>query len=135
MIRATELRIGNIVDFGDPEPDEAGHMKGHLENRVITGSDIVRAEEWPTVFYPIPLTEEWLSTFGFSYHFWKGIKYMLLVNQKIDIRLQAPEKEGDGWFPTLHYDACNLFNREIYSVHQLQNLFFALTGEELTVKL
>lgn len=59
---------------------------------------------------PIPLTEEWLLRFGFK----KGVK---------------------GWFKTMERNLkFNLYtyNRDCYkSVHQLQNLYFALTGTHL----
>lgn len=72
---------------------------------------------------PIPLTEEWLLKFGFERKPWGLVKGGLLFRDNI----KNPCKEltlevGNGFRVTLQY------------VHQLQNLYFALTGEELTVK-
>lgn len=67
-------------------------------------------------FKPIPLTKEWLIRFGF-------------------------EEYGNGWHNGLIWYVNNKcwFGKSpiienIKYVHQLQNLYFALTGEELTIK-
>jgi hypothetical protein len=67
---------------------------------------------------PIPLTEEWLLKFGFD---------------KIDFQFI---KNGIKLFPIrdLYYRGNFPIKSDIKYVHQLQNLFFALTGEELTIK-
>ncbi len=71
---------------------------------------------------PIPLTEEWLLKFGFE-KTWYGVEDAL-------IELQKTEK---GYILSIN---CNEYTegKEFYYVHQLQNLYFALTGEELTIK-
>ena len=67
-------------------------------------------------YKPIPLTEEWLFKFGFEKAYETCYQYKdFILNDKfimmdIDITIQ------------LKY------------VHQLQNLYHALTGEELTIK-
>ena len=69
-------------------------------------------------YQAIPLTEEWLVRFGFDYldlRFWSS---------KLCIHLK------DNEFYVL-YEQGRLF---IQYVHQLQNLYFALTGEELEIK-
>lgn len=76
---------------------------------------------------PIPLTEEWLLKFGFkkvksdyeeaeTWDFYFGILYFDMANNSVKINGQY----------------C-LYNIPEH-VHQLQNLYFALTGEELTLK-
>jgi hypothetical protein len=78
-------------------------------------------------YTPIPLTEEWLLKFGFKpkmieteyYSFWKighlGARY--------DKKTHEVEITYIG-----------AFLKHIKNVHQLQNLYFALTGEELTIR-
>lgn len=124
-MKPNELRIGNLVY----------NYKGEVE-------------EFNADFYhwidgdkkPIPLTEEWLLKFGFSkqdkYHshrkeFKKG-KFSLMFIEWID------EDEADfALFKTpngeLSYYAHGKVPK-VKHVHQLQNLYFALTGEELTIK-
>ena len=107
-MKANELRIGNYVNWIDGKIQE------------ITGKDIHWKEKndntelSPFDFAPIPLTEEWLLKFGFR----ESNKY--LFKYKLGLK-----KRGDNYF----YD-----NISIKHVHQLQNLYFALTGEELTLK-
>ena len=70
-------------------------------------------------YTPIPLTEEWLVKFGFeenSTSFTNSIAYPCIVKLK-------------------NQSNCIFYNSlQIKHVHQLQNLYFALTNEELTIK-
>ena len=66
---------------------------------------------------PIPLTEEWLIKFGFI-KVWNNYRLKPL-GYLIDNRLITV---GSNYL------------RHIKYVHQLQNLYFALTGEELQLK-
>mgnify|MGYP003656513470 FL=1 len=72
-------------------------------------------------FKPIPLTEEWLVKFGFEYDVLE--EFYFEIN---DIRGQFYEEENS--FELDHYELANC-----YYVHQLQNLYFALTGQELEI--
>ena len=78
---------------------------------------------------PIPLTKEWLLRFGFKQNaigFW----WRKHPNPK-------SKDNWDGWYLNkdgeLSISLGPIFIRIQY-VHQLQNLYFALTGEELTIK-
>lgn len=107
-MKANELRLGNLIDRQDyickvTKIEEGGIITEPLEYK---GERFVEQR-----VEPIPLTEEWLVKFGFK----KGSK---------------------GWFKTLSNN--HKFNFYMYknlcsNVHQLQNLYFALTGEELTI--
>ena len=74
-------------------------------------------------FKPIPLTEEWLIKFGFSRDgsYWSHRHLNILTVEKIGggEMLMTPNRK---------------YALELKHVHQLQNLYFALTGEELTTK-
>jgi len=112
---ANELRIGNYIKSGDLEAQ-------------ITAQGILYLKRGNMKAKPIPLTEEWLYKFGFKVgevedYFDKniGIKKILAIHLK--------DKEfiiGYGIYWTYHF--------KIKYVHQLQNLYFALTGEELIIK-
>jgi hypothetical protein len=84
-------------------------------------------------FDPIPLTEEWLLKFGFKKerHF-DLIVYAIHPTDGILRSLLAIAYHEDGE----HF--CNINDKwipnKIKHVHQLQNLYFALTGEELIIK-
>ena len=138
-MNANELRIGNLVLF-----DGVVH-----KIEVIDGyASFVYFEEFGDNEFPlnkiepIPLTEEWLLRFGFE----------LLA----DIAGDFPEKHygisivnGDKDHPEklvislplyecyigdYDNDDYYIMNEQVVYVHQLQNLYFALTKTELTLK-
>ena len=121
-----ELRIGNFLT---------------VSNNVLAISEIKKdcfcfcqqyIDEWEFLFndydvQPIQITEDWLKRFGFN-----GVE-----NDHIKCK-------------NIHLSYSSVFNRVFISdedddpqtvvgvnikyVHQLQNLYFALTGEELEIK-
>ena len=109
MIKANELRIGNyvkaVIDITD------GFKTGDLVEITCICDDA-------NDFEPIPLTEEWLLKFGFEKtgSFYSKNNLEFYVNGNSDVRFHM----DDYRHIVLNY------------VHQLQNLYFALTGEELT---
>jgi hypothetical protein len=113
-----DLRVGNYVYYAD--------KKTVLK---ITGGSIC----YPTQMYPIPLTEEWLIKFGFHNDFGRRT-----VNG--GLCLTSPCKRFNHYNNKLHIfislcDEDYTVDGECRYVHQLQNLYFALTNEELTVKI
>ena len=89
-------------------------------------------------FEPIPLTKEFLLKFGFENIDKGGNDYITYTDPNHDYYLQL-DVRNDGKYSILDND--NSFNDlrafsmvDISYVHQLQNLYFALTGEELTFK-
>ena len=82
-------------------------------------------------FKPIPLTEEWLLKLGLEYdraeYYIKEDEYvnlLMFVNSKTKKIYHFADVERRQYQTTL----------EFKHVHQLQNLYFALTGKELTIK-
>jgi hypothetical protein len=73
---------------------------------------------------PIPLTEEWLLRFGFEKN---DNNQFILMEGSVDILFN---KDLNGWT----CDGINFSINMTEHVHQLQNLYFALTGEELKLK-
>jgi len=125
MIQANELRIGNLVesDLGEYLP----------VFRIYPNSfELGVAGNWQSAFRPkpIPLTEEWLLKFGFEKtnlsgdNEWLRLKWRTLV-------FEADESEE---FAFVHLQIGSHEIAVIQSVHQLQNLFHALTGTELELK-
>ena len=126
-MNANELRIGNLVLF-----DGVVH-----KIEVIDGyASFVYFEEFGDNEFPlnkiepIPLTEEWLLKFGFRKKTTDYIEQYFKDNYFIEDLTVIPishsfvfRKEIDKRFSALIADL-------IY-VHQLQNLYFALTGTEL----
>lgn len=121
-MKPSELRIGNWVSriyFGYRSPDEDAW--GDYEWKVTDYREFDN-EESTECFRPIPLTEEWLVKFGLedgNGHYFKRINhahYFIVAHDR------------NGWF------LCDIdLTVIIKHVHQLQNLYFALTGDELTL--
>jgi len=114
-MKANQLRIGNKVSY-----------EGSIVTVSTIADDEVTFSDYACFDYPqiedipgIELTEEWLVKFGFRK---RDNNYRVL------------------WFINSFTLSENEFKRfyfgisEIKYVHQLQNLYFALTGEELKLK-
>ncbi len=114
---AKELRIGNLVyAFKTFYPIDSTDFES---NKIST-------------YKPIPLTEDWFWKAGF-------LKESTLV---VDVGwlFDKPDfgsfyKEQDYWLPKPYYFGDSFGpNFKLKYVHQLQNLYFALTGEELQIE-
>lgn len=127
MIQSNELRIGNMLHFPfTNEKVEVLGINAHVENFKIINSISFKKEsnlycEKISVLKPIPLTEEWLFKLGFEGS--EIFKNSYILNS-VEIYIQ----DGLYW-----YDFGN-DRVEVKTIHQLQNLYFALTNEELTIK-
>ena len=123
-MKASELRIGNWV--------ETYRLGGFFKEYQITGGfeiDNFSGESIDLV-RPIPLTEEWLTRFGFDK------TYSELSYREYDFGKIGVEINSDKLTVSYNYgsDVEWVNFTHIKHVHQLQNLYFALTGEELTIK-
>lgn len=126
MVKANELRIGNYILLdGKPIKVIAGVIVDMHYCEEIDGGD--------ERYQPIPLTPEVLEKCGFTvagdkeYGGWITPFYGVLKDDAFRIRIN-----GMGTF----YYSPDKYANPIYlhSLHQLQNWFFALTGEELEYK-
>lgn len=119
MIQAHELRIGNyVVDNFDV------HKPYQLTK--ISLDDFVAISNGCNSYQPIPLTEEILLKCGFE----ENGQYLAFKN----IRLYIYHSRFNSEYFIFDFGMMEKFT-EIQYLHQLQNLYFALTGEELEVKL
>lgn len=123
VLSAKELRIGNYYYYTCK--DFLDERKEWDEVCQIDAQDLVWLESNPNDkdFKPIPLTEEWLNKFGF----------------KKDNNLYTKDFCGGLYSLQLNldYNGTHFTYYDGYVVldfiHKLQNLYFALTGEELTI--
>lgn len=117
MIKPQELRIGNYYK---------GASRGNIE--IVSWQTLRDLSEGKLNLLPIPLTEEILLKFGFE----KEGGYLSIGKLRGAITVCKAERESDSlcyrWFVN------NLKMTDLHFVHQLQNLFFALTNEELIFK-
>lgn len=138
-MEARELRIRNLVScemIGDTYTDRKPYYGKFIFDvaeigvdrcKLSLGFDAVQVVMYDEIS-PIPLTEEWLVRFGFEektyvngdgdeFNWWSLHGFSL----NDGFQLTGDNGTSESMLPyKLEY------------VHQLQNLFFALTGEELT---
>lgn len=150
MIKPNELRIGNLLYDDDSllscingfKPFDHSVRCDEEEGCVLLidifkDSFIDRGYEVEsTLCKPIPLTEEWLLKFGFERN-----RSLIIDSYSTEIKgkrlLSVTVQPGNQYIYVKDQDdlACirNSDYHGIFYVHQLQNLYFALTGEELRV--
>ena len=124
MLKNNELRIGNLVN----SKNDGIISITNISEKSVAVSEAHCYNHIPVEFIsPIQLTEEWLLKFGF-----KKRKNRHLFHWENKIVISEYKDEFENFFyPKTGYDI--RFSNEIKYVHQLQNLYFALTGAELTV--
>lgn len=133
-MKLNELRIGNLIMFShaDGEPYEIFWFNNiGWSKRDDFNGDIKNYYEG--IYYnrrlePIPLTDEWLLRFGFekiSTYEYSLDKINYPFNYKDGKVNITPGGIGDDTYG---------IDIPCKYVHQLQNLYFALTGEELIYK-
>ena len=120
-MKATELRIGNYISYRTEKTTLVSSLGSDFEtvntyNGLLCGSDDLDE------YIPILLTKEWLIKFGF-YQDEKNV-YMCLNIVLLRLRISYGTV-------TLIQSGESIRVPEIIYVHQLQNLYFALTGKEL----
>ena len=130
-MKANELRLGNWVRIKNILTTSECQVEsiGSLQQAAGQLWSIEELE-------PIPLTEEWLERFKFN-QFDDSDFFIPLGSDKSLILMNV----RGYWYPRIQQEAemSHQYIQEvnlnyIKHVHQLQNLYFALTGEELTIK-
>lgn len=134
MIKANELRVGNWVNrLGKPtiitavqQGEEIGYVTTPISGAITTSQ-----------IEPIPITEQVLLDCGFEV--WE--KTGLLIKDAWSPghpaqRFDLSWSEKTGFLCKSRYQAESEFMtmRHIQHLHSLMNLFFSLTGQELTYK-
>lgn len=123
MIEATELRLFNKVSWKGSIDDVIRiELDTDGDGYFVTVSDMFGGIAYVNVkeIDPIPLSPQWLERMGFTNDPKGSNSY-----SKEDVKVFNFNEDGI-------YKLWN-FNAEIQYVHQLQNLYFALTGKELTI--
>jgi hypothetical protein len=141
---ASELRIGNYM--------LNTKLGGIVHFTSFHG--LCNYESKPHEYEPIELTEEWLLKFGFELnksvqnngafqYIYKTYEKKITEDLSFSYAYVTEIYKGKGQnynslaFGQYYFDNWNAsdklhLNYELKYVHQLQNLYFALTGEELT---
>lgn len=130
-MRASELRIGNLIR------QTFNPITNLRSIQEVTGMFIQQCHKLENYgsgninHEGIPITEDWLSKFGFN----KTIMGMSKETDGMQIILQI---DAQFYYPTIfQYTELSSETEQAVSlnriehIHQLQNLYFALTGKEL----
>jgi len=147
-MKASELRMNNIIGWYEPNqellPVKVNGIVGQMIYAKVNDSFQQCHENYQS-WKPIPLTEAWLFKLGFYQNErgrWvqKGLdkfepEYALFYSV-----YSESENLFDMWRIEHHdkecgqdeYRDCHQYLNRINYVHQLQNIWFALSGKELT---
>ncbi len=117
MMNVRDLRIGNYLC--DPEI-------GQKHEFIVSAHDLLEMATEHNEYRAIQLTEEWLLKFGFEYYGGNTSEshYQIIPDDLREFNLNHIHDSNQFFFSDV----------EIKTIHHLQNLYFALVGEELKVK-
>jgi len=126
---AKDLRIGNLITHKSEVIKVTGIGEYGIQSK--EGDRILNSRYSTPDLEPIPLTEEWLVKMGFDKYRNCFLTYKKVYEKDyIHIRIF---RSGAISFIIKNREGNDEY-KQLKSVHQLQNLYFALTGEELTIK-
>ena len=125
-MEAKQLRIGNYV-------------YRQSSKLIVDKSSVYQIEnvnlQSALKYDPIPLTKQWILDLGFIKNEIKQVIEVLDISENDKhLEFEITDEGLDLWISSDIMDEALYFPlNHIKYVHQLQNLYFALTGEELTV--
>ncbi len=142
-LKSSDLRIGNLVLLKiENEKDEVAKLlsideiNGCFYNRASNKRFINQKYDgiknsWCVfkIINPILLTEEWLLNLGFKKDNKLNYVFHFEFNEGYEEITVELYKGGENDF----YFRGNILHNDLKYVHQIQNLYFALTQRELTV--
>jgi hypothetical protein len=149
MIQTTELRIGNLLIYNSDIYKVSALSKHKVETEPVGNKAGINDNSNKLNF--IPLNEEWMKLLSGNDTGYLTISSLERTSNSSDfiilstiecylhdegfLRVCAYEydKQPGGGSPAISDDVITLGYRHITFVHQLQNLYFDLTGKELTV--
>lgn len=126
MIKANELRIGNWAESKGKfvQVNYMSYPMGDEQNRVVSFYPNTKGHQDDhnnlNNLNPIPITSEILESCKVMYKHFADRFYIRIVSGGISI---GQRTKGIKYLRNIKY------------VHQLQNIYFALTGEELEINL
>ncbi len=136
MIDANDLMLGNYVNTIDGISKVVSLRLDY--NPICINKRYVGGESYSDL-EPIPISEDWLTKLGFE-------KQVMSYSKNIDFfgggrrlsfsgdYLYIIDSEKQNTIPT---DIVVLWNKDVmkeFSIHKLQNIYYLLTGEKLTIK-
>jgi hypothetical protein len=117
-MKSRELRIGNLIYWDIPQKKGVVHLVNAILPNTLHTIPISLGKHTKNEYKPIPLSEEWLLKFGYIH---------------CSIRENHFIVKGHTIWLCDDLFICDRNGNILKHVHQLQNLYFALTGEELEI--
>ena len=137
-MKANELRLGNYLTDRIHRTILVSEIRP--EHLVFYLGNGTKMKHHINTFSPIPLTEEYHNKFGVKKDGFNSFVYILPRKLNINIKIVFQGdyvflRQGNG---SREDDVVSVWNsdlakRDMY-VHEFQNLYFALTNKELTIK-
>lgn len=124
-MEAKDLRIGNYIVQEGYDEDSGGNLFHDPEGDEVITVDlnvlkfIIDPKGTIGEYRPIPINKEWLYELCFN-------------NSEMKVYFRNGEFRLENYKETWTTFFKNNYVAELKYVHQLQNLYFALTGEDLT---
>jgi hypothetical protein len=123
MVQIKELRLGNWVAIAEPSTEELSHNQIQRIDEHIFPLIL----EHPETYFPIPITSDLVEKCGFE-----PTKETWMEHKAASLYVQ----ENSGfWYFAVYDPTLGAYWKPMKSLHQLQNLYFALTGKELKIEL
>ena len=133
-MKSTELKIGNYVHPYDRDDIYTSITELRHNLPVLVGYNSYNYDH----VYPIKITEEWLLMLGFERlenHVWADGSATTRLYKKGKLAIEKQDiTDGGPWILFRYTRSGGEYITNADFVHQLQNLYFSLTGEELTIK-
>jgi hypothetical protein len=138
MIKTNEVRRGNLIQYnpGDVKrkPTGFGYLTvDQIKEHALTvdnSKDGLSFTMFPSDLEGVPLTAEMIKALGFTYREYLDDYFIkigsglgiVLIRPRVGVTKIVPENAGSVGISHCQY------------LHQLQNLYFVLNGEELNIK-
>lgn len=126
MIQANELRFNNLLKLGEEYLPLVSFDADRTYDDLGCVVRVADKAVWLGKLSPIPLSEEILLKLGFELDNENGSLDLISDGLKI----QLIDKLGK-WLIYISGPFGMVMPKQIYYLHQLQNLIFSLTGQEL----
>jgi hypothetical protein len=146
-LKCTDLRIGNLIDYFGyiVKVDTLEFFDGKERVGGINTTEGDRVFDKPSYFEPIELTEEVLLKIGFKKEkkITSNLYYLDFEENEDDITRVKYVIYNSNSLPLLKiittkynsFEGFELTKRGIKYLHQLQNAYYCLTGQELNIEL
>lgn len=139
MIDKKELRYGNLVVLAHESNAPVGTIK-EIHASYVTLQEYELGNPVYSLIVPIKLTSDWLEKLGFEKEKTNDVNendlWSIQVANNTSLYYQ-PDSGGNDWYLSHEWNN-NHFKNDFWNnpkyVHQIMNLFYWLTGEELTIK-